>query len=47
MALIVGVDEVGRGGLAGPVYASAVVMEEAQIIEGLKDSKLLTKKKRE
>ena len=47
MALIVGVDEVGRGCLAGPVYASAVVMEDTQRIEGLKDSKLLTKKKRE
>ena len=47
MALIVGVDEVGRGCLAGPVYASAVVMEETQTIDGLKDSKLLTKKKRE
>ena len=47
MALIVGVDEVGRGCLAGPVYASAVVMEENQIIEGLRDSKLLTIKKRE
>ena len=47
MALIVGVDEVGRGCLAGPVYASAVVMEETQVIQGLKDSKLLTKKKRE
>jgi len=47
MALIVGIDEVGRGCLARPVYASAVVMEETQVIEGLKDSKLLTKKKRE
>ena len=47
MALIVGVDEVGRGCLAGPVYASAVVMEETQKIEGLRDSKLLTKNKRE
>ena len=47
MVLIVGVDEVGRGCLAGPVYASAVVMEETQKIEGLRDSKLLTKNKRE
>ena len=45
MALIVGVDEVGRGCLAGPVYAAAVVMEETQTIAGLKDSKLLSKKK--
>jgi ribonuclease HII len=46
MALIVGIDEVGRGCLAGPVYAAAVVMEETQTIAGLKDSKLLSKKKR-
>ena len=46
MTLIVGVDEVGRGCLAGPVYAAAVVMDEEQTLVGLKDSKLLTKKKR-
>ena len=46
MTLIVGVDEVGRGCLAGPVYAAAVVMDEEQTLVGLKDSKLLSKKKR-
>ncbi len=45
MTLIVGVDEVGRGCLAGPVYAAAVVMDEEQTLVGLKDSKLLSKKK--
>ena len=44
MTLIVGVDEVGRGCLAGPVYAAAVVMKEEQTFSGLKDSKLLSKK---
>ena len=44
MTLIVGVDEVGRGCLAGPVYAAAVVMDEGQTLVGLKDSKLLSKK---
>ena len=47
MTLIVGVDEVGRGCLAGPVYAAAVVFEEKQTLSGLKDSKLLSKKKRD
>ena len=47
MTLIVGVDEVGRGCLAGPVYAAAIVMKEEQTFYGLKDSKLLSKKKRE
>jgi len=46
MTLIVGVDEVGRGCLAGPVYAAAVVFEEKQTLSGLKDSKLLSKKAR-
>jgi len=46
MTLIVGVDEVGRGCLAGPVYAAAVVMGEDQTLAGLKDSKLLSIKKR-
>ena len=42
-----GVDEVGRGPLAGPVIAAAVILDSAHPIEGLKDSKLLTPKKRE
>lgn len=42
-----GIDEVGRGCLAGPVVACAVIMPRIPIIDGVKDSKLLTKKKRE
>ena len=44
---IAGVDEVGRGPLAGPVVAGAVILPEKHEIEGLMDSKKLTKKKRE
>ena len=43
---IAGVDEVGRGPLAGPVTAAAVVLDPAKIPEGLNDSKKLTKKAR-
>lgn len=43
---IAGVDEVGRGPLAGPVVAAAVILSEAAGIAGLKDSKLLTPGKR-
>ena len=42
-----GVDEVGRGPLAGPVTAAAVVLDPAHIPEGLNDSKKLTARKRE
>ena len=42
-----GVDEVGRGPLAGPVTAAAVILNPDIKIEGLKDSKALSKKKRE
>lgn len=45
--IICGVDEAGRGPLAGPVYAAAVVLYENQIIEGVNDSKKLSEKKRE
>ncbi|MDH5445854.1 MAG: ribonuclease HII [Gammaproteobacteria bacterium] len=45
--LIAGVDEVGRGPLAGPVVAAAVILDSSQPIEGLMDSKKLTEKKRE
>jgi len=45
--LIAGVDEVGRGPLAGPVVAAAVIMPYEFEIDGLKDSKKLTAKKRE
>ena len=44
---ICGVDEAGRGPLAGPVYAAAVVLSPDHIIEGLNDSKKLSEKKRE
>ena len=42
-----GVDEVGRGSLAGPVTAAAVILKPNIKIEGLKDSKALSQKKRE
>ncbi|MCG8435456.1 MAG: ribonuclease HII [Gammaproteobacteria bacterium] len=42
-----GVDEVGRGPLAGPVVAAAVILNARKPIEGLKDSKLLSEQKRE
>ncbi len=44
---IAGVDEAGRGPLAGAVYAAAVILRENDIIEGLNDSKKLSKKRRE
>ncbi len=44
--LVAGVDEVGRGPLAGPVLAVAVILSDKRI-NGLKDSKLLTHNKRE
>ena len=45
--LICGVDEVGRGPLAGAVVAAAVILDPARPIEGLADSKKLSEKKRE
>ena len=44
---ICGIDEAGRGPLAGPVYAAAVVLRPGQVIEGVNDSKKLSEKKRE
>lgn len=44
---ICGVDEVGRGPLAGPVVAAAVIMPKGLVIEGLTDSKKLTPLRRE
>ena len=44
---IAGVDEAGRGPLAGPVYAAAVILPEGMLIEGINDSKKLSEKKRE
>lgn len=45
--MIAGVDEVGRGPLAGPVVAAAVILDPSYPIEGLKDSKLLSAAQRE
>lgn len=45
--LLCGVDEAGRGPLAGPVYAAAVILPRNLEIEGLNDSKKLSEKKRE
>jgi len=45
--LIAGVDEAGRGPLAGPVVAAAVILDDLKPIRGLKDSKVLTALKRE
>ena len=45
--LLCGVDEAGRGPLAGPVCAAAVILPRGLVIEGLNDSKKLTEKKRE
>jgi ribonuclease HII len=44
---VAGVDEVGRGPLAGPVVAAAVILDPERPIEGLADSKKLTEKRRE
>lgn len=45
--LMAGVDEAGRGPLAGPVVAAAVILDDQQPIPGLGDSKVLSEKKRE
>jgi ribonuclease HII len=45
--LVAGVDEVGRGPLAGPVVAAAVILHPQRSIEGLADSKKLSEKRRE
>jgi ribonuclease HII len=45
--LICGVDEAGRGPLAGPVYAAAVILNSNHPISGLADSKKISEKKRE
>ena len=45
--LVCGVDEAGRGPLAGPVAAGACILRPGTVIEGLDDSKKLTEKKRE
>ena len=45
--MIAGVDEAGRGPLAGPVCAAAVILPNDILIDGVNDSKKLTEKKRE
>lgn len=46
-ALVAGVDEAGRGPLAGPVVAAAVILDPSRPVEGLADSKALTARQRE
>lgn len=45
--VVCGIDEAGRGPLAGDVFAAAVVFDEGTVIEGVNDSKKLTEKRRE
>jgi len=45
-AIVAGVDEAGRGPLAGPVVAAAVILDDERPIDGLRDSKLLTEVRR-
>jgi ribonuclease HII len=45
--LVAGIDEAGRGPLAGPVVAAAVILDPAHPVEGLRDSKLLSAQRRE
>lgn len=45
--VVCGIDEAGRGPLAGDVFAAAVILDEGTVIEGINDSKKLTEKKRE
>ena len=45
--VVCGIDEAGRGPLAGPVYAAAVILPAGCVIDGLNDSKKLSEKKRE
>ncbi len=45
--IVCGVDEAGRGPLAGPVCAAAVILPDGLVIDGLNDSKKLTEKKRD
>ena len=45
--LVAGIDEAGRGPLAGPVVAAAVILDPARKVRGLRDSKLMTPEQRE
>lgn len=44
---ICGIDEAGRGPLAGPVVVASVILDKASMIEGVNDSKKVSEKKRE
>lgn len=44
--VVCGIDEAGRGPLAGPVYAAAVILPKGHIVEGVNDSKKISEKKR-
>ena len=44
--IVCGVDEAGRGPLAGPVYAAAVVLAKGYVVDGVNDSKKLSEKRR-
>lgn len=44
---VCGIDEAGRGPLAGPVYAAAVILPKGHIVEGVNDSKKISEKKRD
>lgn len=46
-SLVCGIDEAGRGPLAGPVYAACVVLPKGHIVDGINDSKKISEKKRE
>jgi ribonuclease HII len=46
-SLVAGIDEAGRGPLAGPVVAAAVILDPARPIRGLRDSKLLSEQQRD
>lgn len=45
--VVCGIDEAGRGPLAGPVFAAAVILPQGVVIDGLDDSKKLSEKKRD
>jgi ribonuclease HII len=45
--LVAGVDEAGRGPLAGPVVAAAVILDDLHPVQGLRDSKVLSERRRE
>lgn len=47
IGFLAGVDEAGRGPLAGPVFAAAVILDDDVVIDGINDSKKLSEKKRE